>query len=546
MKPLSYIAAIALSLFAVISAQGQTIKKYVGKFSVPVSNAILGIEMFSEFYRWDMYGTGYYHYYEKDGKRVWHGKFHIERKNFVESFCYDGEFTDGIPSGTWSDMSSWHRKPILYYFKDGLLDGPFKSDHASGQYKKGKIHGHWKYSYWNDYGHDYRQNRYYNNGVPDGEWTVEYYDKYGTTVLYRLLFDKGEILKYTKFINSTGETILLYENTNPLRDRIIQLDGDTTTVNIDNKKYIKCNDRYFVEEQIVFNEAYYEQSLRESGFRTEDPKNYGEWPSGHHNSVPSIIFSYDKSALRNHAPQVVLVTAVVYVDKTSEALEAIAKEEKQRQEEEKRRQECEELQKQLNAIRIQINDKQQAYRELYDKTYRTMSGNDFVPKVNLLNQWLLRIEHSEMINKKGEPDVEMILVRNNYLRQTPYKALKDKYSGSSMLKCYSNARMLLDMKPYLFDKKITPVTENIPEMKKLYSELVKWTSDYGDKCKTVIERYYSDFTTYDQDYNEAERIDKVIRFMAVSCLKIKKSQKTMMAEWTREQLEEYFLNLEIE
>ncbi|MGN1033006.1 MAG: molybdopterin-binding protein, partial [Intestinibacter sp.] len=47
-------------------------------------------------------------YYEKDGKRVWHGKFHIERKNFVESFCYDGEFTDGIPSGTWSDMSSWH------------------------------------------------------------------------------------------------------------------------------------------------------------------------------------------------------------------------------------------------------------------------------------------------------------------------------------------------------------------------------------------------------------------------------------------------------
>ena len=70
MKPLSYIAAIALSLFAVISVQGQTIKKYVGEFSVPVSNAILGIEMFSDFYRWDMYGTGYYHYYEKDGKQV--------------------------------------------------------------------------------------------------------------------------------------------------------------------------------------------------------------------------------------------------------------------------------------------------------------------------------------------------------------------------------------------------------------------------------------------------------------------------------------------
>ena len=200
----------------------------------------------------------------------------------------------------------------------------------------------------------------------------------------------------------------------------------------------------------------------------------------------------------------------------------------------------------MNAIRIQINNKRQAYRELYDKTYGTMSGNDFVPKVNLLDQWLLRIEQSEMINRKGEPDVEMILVRNNYLRQTPYKALKDKYSGSSMLKCYSNARMLLDMKPYLFDKKITPVTENIPEMKKQYSELVKWTSDYGDKCKKVIDRYYSDFTTYDQDYNEAERIDMVIRIMAVSCLKIKKSQKKMMAEWTRDQLEEYFLNLEIE
>ena len=65
MKPLSYIAAIALSLFAVISAQGQTIKKYVGKCSVPVSNAISD----------NMYGTGYYHYYEKDGKRVWYIAF---------------------------------------------------------------------------------------------------------------------------------------------------------------------------------------------------------------------------------------------------------------------------------------------------------------------------------------------------------------------------------------------------------------------------------------------------------------------------------------
>ena len=538
MKPLSYIAAIALSLFAVISVQGQTIKKYVGEFSVPVSNAILGIEMFSDFYRWDMYGTGYYHYYEKDGKRVWHGKFHIERKNFVESFCYDGEFTDGIPSGTWSDMSSWHRKPILYYFKDGLLDGPFKSDIASGQYKKGKIHGHWKYSYWNEYGKNYRQNRYYNNGVPDGEWTVEYYDKYGTTELYRLQFEKGEILKYTEFINSTGETILLYENTNPLRDRIIQLDGDTTTVNIDNKKYIKCNDRYFVEEQIAFNEAYYRPRLRESGFRTEVREHYGEWPSGHHNSIPSIIFRDDDRALRNHAPQVVLVTSVVYVDKTSEALEAIAEEEKQRQE-------CETLQKQLDSIRIRINDERKTYKESYNKTYGTLSVSNFVPK-NLLNQWLLRIEQSEMINRKGEPDVEMILVRNNYLRQTPYKVLKDKYSESDLTECFTKARMLLDMKPFLLDKKITPVIENIPEMKKKYSELVKWTSDYGDKCKKVIDRYYTDFTTYDQDYNEAERIDKVIRIMAVSCLKIKKSQKKKMATWTRDQLEEYFLNLEID
>ncbi len=80
MKPLSYIAAIALSLFAVISAQGQTIKKYVGKCSVPVSNAIPE----------NMYGTGYYHYYEKDGKRVWHGRFHIERNEFVERFTNNG------------------------------------------------------------------------------------------------------------------------------------------------------------------------------------------------------------------------------------------------------------------------------------------------------------------------------------------------------------------------------------------------------------------------------------------------------------------------
>ena len=537
MKPLSYIAAIALSLFAVISAQGQTIKKYVGKCSVPVSNAISD----------NMYGTGYYHYYEKDGKRVWHGRFHIERKNFVERFCYDGEFTDGIPSGTWSDMSSWHTKPILYYFKDGLLDGPFKSDIASGQYKKGKIHGHWKYSYWNNYGQNYRQDRYYNNGVPDGEWTVEYYDKYGTTVLYRLLFEKGEILKYTEFDNSTGETILLYENTNPLRDRILQLDGDTTTVNIDNKKYIKCNDRYFVEEPIVFNEAYYKQSLRESGFRAEGPEHYGEWPSGHNNSVPSIIFSYDKRALQNHAPSDVFVTATVYVDKTAEALEAIAAEEKQRQEEEKQRQECEALQKQLNAIRIQINDKRQAYRELYDKTYGKMSGNDFVTRLNQMTNWLSRIGVCKMSrNKKGDPDVEMNLVYNNYLLQTPYKALKDKYSGSGMLKCYSNARLLLNMKPSQFDIKITPIFENIWKMKNQYSQLASWISHFETKYKSVIERYYAEFTTFEQDYNEAKKIDWVVRIMNVRYPFIKKSQKKIMAEWTRDQLEEYFLNLEIE
>ena len=83
-------------------------------------------------------------------------------------------------------------------------------------------------------------------------------------------------------------------------------------------------------------------------------------------------------------------------------------------------------------------------------------------------------------------------------------------------------------------------------MKNQYSQLASWISHFETKYKSVIERYYAEFTTFDQDYNEAERIDKVIRIMAVSCLKIKKSKKKMMAEWTRDQLEEYFLNLEIE
>ena len=149
-------------------------------------------------------------------------------------------------------------------------------------------------------------------------------------------------------------------------------------------------------------------------------------------------------------------------------------------------------------------------------------------------------------NKKGDPDVEMNLVYNNYLLQTPYEALKDKYSGSDMLKCYSNARMLLNMKPSQFDIKITPIVENNWKMKNQYSELADWISNFETEYKSVIERYYAEFTTFDQDYNEAERIDKVIRIMAVSCLKIKKSKKKMMAEWTRDQLEEYFLNLEID
>lgn len=539
MKSLSYIVTVVLSVFVVISAQGQTIKKYEGKCSVPDSYSILGM---------DMSGAGYYHYYEKDGKRVWHGKFHIEYKDFVERLGYDGEFTDGIPSGKWSYFSSWNGKPILYYFKDGLLDGPYKSDIASGQYKNGKIHGHWKYSYWNEHSENYRQNRYYNNGVPDGEWTIEYYDKYGTTVLYRLLFEKGEIIKYTKFINSTGETILLYENTNPLRDIILQFDGDTTIVNIDNRKYIKCNDRYFVEDQIVFNESYYFKRVRESGFRTEVP-NYrddGVFPSGHNTTIPSIIFSYDKRALKNHAPRDVLVTATVYVDKTAEALELIAAEEKRRQEEEKLKQECETLQKQLDSIRIQINDECQIYKESYNKTYGTLSGSNFVSKMTLLNKWLLRIENTEMRNRKGELDVEMIFVRNHYLQQTQYKAIKEKYLESDMIECFNNARLLLNSKPIGLDKKITSNIENLPEMKRQYFELVNWSSRYESRCETVIDRYYAEFTTIDQDYCEAEIIDKVIRIMNISCPKIRKNTKNKMAEWTREQLEEYFLNIEIE
>lgn len=520
MKPLSYIAAIALSLFAVISAQGQTIKKYVGECKGPnitypfrlIPKSAKGLPVIG--------GSGYYHYYEKDGKRVWHGKFHLENFNAV----YEGTFTDGVPSGTWIIKNLDDSKPITYNFKEGKLDGPCKSDEVTGQFFKGKMNGHWTYS--GTIGlfgsTSYKENRYYDNGVPDKEWRFDYFDKYGLTHSYRILFDKGEIVKYSEYENSSGETYLLYENINTKKN-ILHIDADTTVVQIGEKQYIKYQDAYLIEETKTFDKSYYNDIIYQV------------------RNGQTLL-----DALHNIDRNINSVTATVYVDKTSEALEAIAEEEKQRQEEEKQRQECEELQKQLNAIRIQINDKLQAYRELYDKTYGTISGNDFVPKVNLLNQWLLRIEQSEMINRKGEPDVEMILVRNNYLRQTPYKALKDKYSGSSMLKCYSNARMLLDMKPYLFDKQITPVTENIPEMKKKYSKQVKWISDYGDKCKKVIDRYYSDFTTYDQEYNEAERIDMVIRIMAVSCLKIKKSQKKMMAEWTREQLEEYFLNLEIE
>ena len=61
MKPLSYIAAIALSLFAVISAQGQTIKKYVGQCKGPnitypfrlIPKSAEGLPVIG--------GSGYYH-----------------------------------------------------------------------------------------------------------------------------------------------------------------------------------------------------------------------------------------------------------------------------------------------------------------------------------------------------------------------------------------------------------------------------------------------------------------------------------------------------
>lgn len=288
--------------------------------------------------------------------------------------------------------------------------------------------------------------------------------------------------------------------------------------------------------------------MRESGFRTEVP-NYrddGVFPSGHNTSIPSIIFSYDERALKNHAPRDILVTATVYIDKTAEALELIAAEEKRRQEEEKLKQECETLQKQLDSIRIQINDECQIYKESYNKTYGTLSGSTFVSKMTLLNQWLVRIEETAMRNRKGELDAEMIVVRNHYLRQTHYKAIKEKYSESDMIECFNNARLLLNLKPFKFDKKITPNIENLPEMKRQYFELVNWSSQYESRCENVIDRYYAEFTTIDQDYCEAEIIDKVIRIMNVSSPKIRKNTKKKMSEWSREQLEEYFLNLEIE
>ena len=83
-------------------------------------------------------------------------------------------------------------------------------------------------------------------------------------------------------------------------------------------------------------------------------------------------------------------------------------------------------------------------------------------------------------------------------------------------------------------------------MKNQYSQLASWISHFETKYKSVIERYYAEFTTFDQDYNEAEKIDLVVRIMNVRYPFIKESQKKMMAEWTRDQLEEYFLNLEIE
>lgn len=521
MKPLSYIAAIALSLFAVISAQGQTIKKYVGECKGPnitypfrlIPKSAKGLPVIG--------GSGYYHYYEKDGKRVWHGKFHLENFNAV----YEGTFTDGVPSGTWIIKNLDDSKPITYNFKEGKLDGPCKSDEVTGQFFKGKMNGHWTYS--GTIGllglTSYKENRYYDNGVPDKEWRFDYFDKYGLTHSYRILFDKGEIVKFSEYENSSGETYLLYENINTKKN-ILHIDADTTVVQIGEKQYIKYQDAYLIEETKTFDKSYYNDIIYQV------------------RNGQTLL-----DALHNIDRNINSVTATVYVDKTAEALEAIAAEEKQRQEEEKQRQECEALQKQLNAIRIQINDKRQAYRELYDKTYGTMSGNDFETRLNQMTNWLSCIGLRKMSrNKKGDPDVEMNLVYNNYLLQTPYEALKDKYSGSGMLKCYSNARMLLNMKPSQFDIKITPIVENIWKMKNQYSELADWISNFETEYKSVIERYYAEFTTFDQDYNEAEKIDLVVRIMNVRYPFIKKSQKIKMAKWTREQLEEYFLNLEIE
>lgn len=523
MKTLSYIAAISISLFAAISAQGQTIKKYEGKCKGPNISYPFHITPVWSSELPIIGGSGYYHYYEKDGKRIWHGRFHLEDFRTV----YEGVFTDGIPSGTWSIKNYDDSKPIIYNFKEGLLDGPCKSDKVTGQFSKGKTNGHWTYT--GTLGSlglsSYKENRYYDNGVPDKEWKVEYFDKHGLTYSYSILFDKGEIVSYSEYENSSGDTNLLYENKNPINN-ILHIDADTTVVQIGEKQYVKYQDAYFIEETKTFDESYYKDII----YNVQNGKTLL--------NVLNVMYNIDQN--------INSVTATVYIDKTAEALELIAAEEKRRQEEEKLKQECETLQKQLDSIRIQINDECQIYKESYNKTYGTLSGSTFVSKMTLLNQWLLRIEETAMRNRKGELDAEMIVVRNHYLRQTQYKAIKEKYSESDMIECFNNARLLLNLKPFELDNMITPNIENLPEMKRQYFELVNWSSQYESICENVIDRYYAEFTTIDQDYCEAEIIDKVIRIMNASCPKIRKNTKKKMAEWTRDQLEEYFLKLEIE
>lgn len=136
-------------------------------------------------YSWgDNEGEAEYTYYEKDGKRIYHGNFkmtgEVRNSQAYLKFTYSGQFIHGDANGTWKMQTTGEalnnkiNSLMLGNFKNGIPDGSFinkvisiDSNVTRMTYKNGKPSG--KFTHYNGFDDVRLTAQFSDNGLQTGE-----------------------------------------------------------------------------------------------------------------------------------------------------------------------------------------------------------------------------------------------------------------------------------------------------------------------------------------------------------------------------------------